>query len=248
MKPSTEEGVEPAMSKGKTFAAFSGGKDSVEMAYRMRDAGEDFELLFTPTGNELPELLDHIERVRSDLGVPLSIPKGPSLLALIEEFNALPNWRQRWCTRMIKIVPCIVHLAQHPRSVLCVGLRADEEARLGLYGAHATYRYPLREHGLDLAGVLGSLKKRGVSIPARTDCAWCYGQRLYEWHDLWLKHPDIYAQGEALEVRTGHTFRSAQRDTWPASLAELRARFEKGDVPKRRRLHVEQEACRVCRV
>ena len=35
--------------------AFSGGKDSTAMVLRLSELGEDFKLLFTPTGDELPE-------------------------------------------------------------------------------------------------------------------------------------------------------------------------------------------------
>jgi len=69
-------------------------------------------------------------------------------------------------------------------------------------------------------------------VPERTDCAWCFFQRLGEWWRLWKEHPDLYAEGEALEVELGHTFRSEDRDTWPASLAELRKEFESGRVPR----------------
>jgi len=127
------------------------------------------------------------------------LPKGPRLLPLIDTYNALPNHRQRWCTRQIKIQPAIAHLLRHPGSTLCVGLRADEEERVGLYGPYATYRYPLREQGWGLAQVKGFLSSRGIKIPKRTDCAFCYGQRLTEWYALWRDHPEIYAQGEEIE-------------------------------------------------
>ncbi len=228
----------------KQFVAFSGGKDSTAMVLRLAELGESFECLFTATGNELPDLTAHMERVLRLAGNPmLHTPKGPSLKQLIEGFDALPNWRQRWCTRMIKIEPCIAFLAAHPGSSLLVGLRADEEARVGIYGALATYRYPLREWGWKVSDVRGYCEARGVSIPPRTDCAVCYGQQIREWFILWRDWPEHYAEGEAWEARTGHTFRSPSRDTWPAALRDLRAEFEKGRLP--RNLGREQ-VCRVC--
>ena len=223
------------------------------MAYRMKEQGELFSLLFTATGRELPELHAHIARVVADLGVELITPPGPSLISLIEEYNTLPSFHLRFCTRQTKIVPCIAYLRRNPGSTLCVGLRADEDTRVGLYGDYANYRYPLREWGMDQAAVWAYLRNKGIKVPKRTDCDFCPFQRLYEWHDLWREHPENYASSEALEAKTGHTFRSAQRDTWPAALKDMRVRFEAGDVPKRRRLHVTQgedtgqQACRVCR-
>lgn len=240
----------------RLVVGYSGGKDSSALGEMLHEAGERFMLLFTPTGNELLEVWTHIERMAARWDAPLVIPPGPSLEEAIEANGGLPSWRMRWCTRLIKIVPCIAWLATHPGHTLCVGLRADEEERVGLYGPYATYRYPLRDAGMGLAEVLAYLKARGIRIPKRTDCALCYGQRIEEWWALWKNHPEEYQRGVELEARWGHTFRSPGRDTWPAGLAELRGEFERGR--KIRGLRVvqgddeedqpETGACRVCRL
>ncbi len=92
------------------------------------------------------------------------------------------------------------------------------------------------------------LMERQIRIPERTDCARCPMQMLGEWYNLWLNHPKIYADAEAEEVAHGHTYRSPSRDTWPASLAELRQRFEAGDIPQRSLNMMEKRngMCRVC--
>lgn len=236
--------------------AFSGGKDSTAMAYGMAERGESFSLLFTPTGNELPEVREHIECTASALRVSLIEPPNRPLEEWISFYKALPNNRQRWCTRQIKIQPCIAYLKTHPGTVLCVGLRADEHERVGLYGEYATYRHPLREWGWGMREVWGYLDRRGISVPKRTDCSLCYDQRLIEWYELWRDHPEAYAKGEALEAATGHTFRSPSRDTWPASLSELRVEFVRGRKPAetrstRRQLtlltdDLQPTRCRVC--
>jgi hypothetical protein len=214
-------------------AAFSGGKDSTAMALRMAENGERGTLLYTPTGDELDDLAEHIERVRLMTGWELAVvPSKWTLESLIAHFGALPNNRQRWCTRMLKIEPAKAFLAACPGSTLCVGLRADEEEREGMWGDYATYRYPLREYGWGEAQVLGYLDARGVKVPDRTDCGVCYDQRLGEWFRLWKDHPERYARGEELEARTGHTFRSPSRDKWPASLKGMRELFEAGKTPR----------------
>lgn len=229
-----------------TVVAFSGGKDSTAMAYGLHGAGESFALLFTPTGNELPGLVAHIEKVRSDTQAELIVPKGPSLEGLIDLYQALPNHRQRWCTRQIKIQPCIAWLKKNPSKALCVGLRADEPDRTGLYGDYANYRYPLREWGFDIHKVRSYLAGLGVSVPARTDCALCPYQRLAEWRSLYKSHPDEYQRGIELERRTGHTFRSPHRDTWPASLEELAKEFDKGRPIRGVDGKPSEQTCRVC--
>lgn len=232
---------------GDSVLAFSGGWDSTACAMRLWSLGEQFTLLFTATGDELPELLEHVERVSIVTGAKLIKPPNRSLEQWIETFEALPNFRQRWCTRLIKIVPCIDYLKAHPGSTLMVGLRADEEDRVGLYGDYATYRYPLREWGWKRDDVVRYCKQAGVIPPDRTDCALCYGQRIGEWYALWRDHPERFARGEELEKKYGHTFRSAQRDTWSASLAGLRAEFEGGRKPRGLTvLNDEPKVCRVC--
>lgn len=79
---------------------------------------------------------------------------------------------------------------------------------------------------------------------ARIKSAVCPYQRLIEWWLLWRDHHDLWMEGEAWEAKTGHTFRSPSRDSWPASMKDMRVRFEAGEVPKR---SVPRElACRVC--
>jgi hypothetical protein len=222
----------------KRVVAVSGGKDSTCLALALaeREPGE-FVYLITPTGNELPEMVAHWERLQTMLGQRFVALKpftlGDGLEHLIRHWTALPNDRQRWCTRMLKIQPTVAWLKANAPCVQFVGLRADEEERRGIYGdmEGVTQRYPLREWGWGIADVEAYLIERGVTVPRRTDCAFCYGQRLGEWWRLWKDHPTLWTKGEELEALTGHTFRSASRDTWPASMAGLRAEFEAGRVP-----------------
>lgn len=254
----------------RLVVAVSGGKDSTCLALALAEREPaNYEYLITPTGNELPEMVAHWERLQTLLGKRFVALKpftvGDGLRHLIEHWKALPNDRQRWCTRMLKIRPAIDWLKANAPAVQHVGLRADEDAdeRGGIYGeiSGVRQRFPLREWGWGLAEVEAFLIERGITVPRRTDCAWCYGQRLDEWYRLWRDYPDLWHQGEALEGLTGHTFRSDSRDTWPASMAGLRAEFERGRVParvsrdaKRRSLfsiHDDDGAatpCRVCRL
>lgn len=239
------------MSEATHVVALSGGKDSTALALRLAEVEpRDYVFLCTPTGDELPEMLAHWDRLECLLGKPLTRITSGTLNSLIEEFGALPNWRQRWCTRRLKIEPCLAYLKQHHPAILYVGLRADEEERQGIYSSDVTCRFPLREWGWGLDEVKGYLKQRGVTIPARTDCARCYGQRLSEWRRLWEKHPQLYAEAEAQEAATGHTFRSPGRDSMPASLAELRKRFEQ--QPSLPMFEEDEDdgyqSCRVCRL
>jgi hypothetical protein len=99
--------------------------------------------------------------------------------------------------------------------------------------------------------VQATLRRFGVVVPNRTDCARCYHQRLGEWYELWLNHRDIFFDAVADEDALGHTYRSPGRDSWPVALREMAARFEAGDKPtislnRMARERMEAGGCRVC--
>jgi hypothetical protein len=166
----------------------------------------------------------------------------------------IPNFRARFCTRLLKIDPFAAWMIQQRRPIVSyIGIRADEpEREAGDYSAvpGSTLRFPLREWGWNIRHVLEYLDERGIVIPRRTDCALCFYQTLGQWFDLWRDFPESYAEGEAVEARHGHTFRSPGRDTWPAALSELRQRFERGDIPRGADMQPDlfsKQQCRVCR-
>ena len=222
------------------IVALSGGKDSTAMTLRLAEVEpwNDYEYVITPTGDELPEMTAHWKNLECLLGKSLTvITSGNSLQGLIRKQEALPNWRQRWCTRILKIEPYIAYMLKAAPAVSYVGLRADEESRQGaVYGnvEGITQRFPLQEWGWGLKEVQAYLAERGVTIPKRTDCGRCFFQRVGEWWTLWHEHPNVFAEAEANEAMTGHTFRSptANLGNWPAPLAELRVEFEKGRLPR----------------
>ena len=235
----------------KIILAMSGGKDSTAMALLEAERGTEFELLFTPAGNEAPELFEHVERIAKIIERPLITIGNHDLDFWIREFNALPNFRQRWCTRLLKIEPAIAYLMRNPGSTLLIGLRADEPERAGLYGEWARYRYPLREAGWSINDVWNYLEEKGVTIPVRRggNCKLCFFQRIGEWYALWRDDPASWAEGEAYEALTKRTFRTPGKDSWPIALADLRAAFEKGRTPRganQLKIFEDLSGCRVC--
>lgn len=231
----------------------SGGKDSTALALRLVETQPDHPWRFvcTPTGNELPDMLEHWDRLAVLLGRPIErITHDAGLSGLIDTFQMLPSHHARWCTRMLKVEPAVAWYARNAPCIAYVGLRADEPERAGIFGTRVEQRYPLREWGWGISEVRGYLSRRGVKVPARSDCAWCYDQTLAEWFELLLRYPAIFEQGERLEAQTGHTFRSPSRDTWPVSLKDLRAKFQAGVIPPKVErtadLFDEPERCRMC--
>lgn len=237
------------------------------MALRLAEVEpRDYVYAITPTGNELPEMYAHWRWLSERLGKPLTplVHAGKlyatnTLQSLIREQRALPNHRQRWCTRILKLEPYYEWLATQTPCVSYVGLRADEASRPGMIFPDADgiqMDFPMQRWGWTIDDVTSYLAGLGVAIPERTDCAMCFWQKLGEWWTLWHDYPDAYAEAEALEVFvTGergkpYTFRSPQRDSWPASLTDLRLRFEAGDRPQRSldKMDARRQSgtCRVC--
>ena len=239
----------------------SGGKDSVCLALALRERHPDRQWVyfFTPTGNELPEMWEHMRNLARLLEQPIvqATTQGRTLGDWIDHFDMIPNGRARWCTRLMKIEVCKAFIASMDDPVLYIGLRADEDERVGGLYDGVPCVYPLREWGWGLREVWGYLRSRDIAIPKRTDCAACFFQRIGEWYDLWHDHPDLYAEAEEWEARVSeargrqHTFRRHDRDSWPTALKELRKAFQQGKRPKnagQQNLFSNNEQCRVCRL
>jgi hypothetical protein len=239
--------------------ALSGGHDSTAMAFLLKDRQPQTPFIYvcTPTGNELPEMFEHWRNLGERLGRRLiPIIARQSLHTAIREQKMLPNFRARFCTRILKIEPYRRFLKEQTfvgPVFSYVGLRADEEGRAG--GAYAdidgvSMRFPLREWGYNEAMVQDALVRYGIVCPNRTDCGECYHQRLAEWYEYWRDHRELAERAVALEEEIGGTFRSPGRDAWPVPLKDLFATFAAGRIPdvSIRRLERERMASGTCRV
>lgn len=234
--------------------ALSGGKDSTAMALRLRqlNPSQEYKYVCTPTGDELPETVEHWAKLEKLLEQPIIKLQHPlGLNGLIEKFGALPNWRQRWCTRILKIEQYAAWLVQHTPAVSYVGIRADEpEREAGDYASipNVEMRFPMREWDWDINDVYEYLDTRGVTIPKRTDCGRCFFQRIGEWKTLLEEHPDVYWDAAAQEERIGATYRGPNRDTWPAKLSELAFEFQAGRPLRDEGNALSHMQCRICRM
>lgn len=245
----------------KHIVALSGGKDSSALAIRLQESNPDidYEYVFTPTGDELPDMKKHFINLEKILGKKLiNVNNNLTLKTLTREQKMLPNWRARFCTRILKIQTFQKYLMDIDEPIATyVGLRADEPDREGaIYDnmPNVTQLYPFKDWGWTVVDVKQYLVSKGVSVPPRTDCARCFWQTLGEWWDLWKFYPEIYEDAVQDEEWCKHTYRSEQRDKWPASLKLMRMEFEKGKVPRGASVQVElfegeysrRKMCRVC--
>lgn len=239
--------------------ALSGGHDSTALAFLLKELNPDtpYNYVCTPTGDELPEMVTHWLNLGERLGRRLLPIMAGTLDGVIRQQKMIPNFRARFCTRILKIEPYWAFLIAQSAFgpiVSYVGLRADEEGRAG--GAYSDIpgvqmRFPLREMGYGEDEVQATLHRVGVTCPNRTDCGKCYHQRLGEWFEYWRDHRELADTAKLLETEMGGTFRSPGRDRWPVALKDLFAEFERGNVPAISLARMERErmsagACRVC--
>lgn len=235
----------------------SGGKDSTCLALAlMLMEPRPYTYIYTPTGDELPEMEAHIEKVESLIGEKILRISNGTLKSQIDANNMIPNVFARWCTRLLKLRPAGRFYEEAAPVVCYVGLRDDEDHREGTrpggdsaaVDTDVKQDFPFQRWGWGLEQVMRFLEFNNVEIPERTDCARCPYQRLGEWYNLWLKYPEIYADAESDEQKYGHTYRSPGRDTWPASLKELREKFESGEKPEvsLKMMEKRRGMCRVC--
>ena len=242
----------------KHVVALSGGKDSTALALRLKELNPNVEYTFvyTPTGDELPEMEEHWRKLEELLGGITKL-SSKTLEQLVDEMGMLPNFKRRFCTLKLKIEPFFDFMNKcPPNSIMYVGLRADEPDRVGsILDKDDKFKleYPFRSWGWGLSEVTEFLHCRGVTIPERTDCGACFFQRIDEWKTLYEKYPDRYQRYVAMENRVSKrrgrscTLRSPQRDTWPASLEELRKEFIKGRPLRKRKVKApELTACPWC--
>jgi hypothetical protein len=209
------------------------------MAIRLRELNPQTKYIYfcTPTGDELPEMEEHWCKLEQILDAPILRLKDPDngdIYDLIDQQHMLPNWRARWCTRILKIELAQQFYAFLKPAVIYIGLRADESDRKGnkLYDEYVEQCFPMQEWGWGLEDVMGYLDEKKITIPRRTDCAMCFYQRLDEWYVLWRDYPDYYQRLVDIEARLGHTLLSPGKwKNWPHALKDLGATFEAGRVP-----------------
>lgn len=145
------------------------GKDSLATAlFQIAKQPElPYEFMFNPTGAELPEVFEWLDKVEAYLGKPI-IRVGRNLEQIIKsEYDGfLPSRQQRYCTRQSKIEPMEEFLGNSP-CYIYYGIRADED-REGYNNSttpNICPKYPLKEAGINLSMVYAIINKAGLKPP-----------------------------------------------------------------------------------
>lgn len=110
----------------------------------------------------------------------------------------------RWCTAEWKVNPLKRYTHDAP---IMLGIAADESHR------KSDAIHPLVDMGIDRAGCIEIIKRAGLDVPQKSGCFICPFQRASQWRELWHRHPDLYAQAEALEANVKRSKKSGYAAT-----------------------------------
>ncbi|MBP2297076.1 phosphoadenosine phosphosulfate reductase domain-containing protein [Azospirillum rugosum] len=241
------------MTRERHILGLSGGRDSAALAVYMRQYHPELpiEYFFTDTGKELPEVDIFLDKLEGFLGrhIQRLNPDRDFDFWLKEYENFLPSPRTRWCTRQLKLRPLEHWLRQDLEGGTIihsyVAIRADEPSREGYQATHPNMRVhlPLRDAGIDRAGVLEILEQSEVGEPeyyqwrSRSGCTFCFFQQKIEWVRLAERHPDRFAEAvdyEKTALRDGSPFTWSQGESLTELITPKRVKQIKADYEKRR--------------
>lgn len=241
------------MTRERHILGISGGRDSASLAVYMRQHHPELalEYFFTDTGKELPEVYSFLDKLEGFLGKPIQRlnPDRDFDFWLDEYGNFLPSPRTRWCTRQLKLRPLEHWLKADLEAGTIihsyVAIRADEPSREGYQATHPNMRVhlPLRDAGIDRAGVLEILDQSDVGEPeyyqwrSRSGCTFCFFQQKIEWVRLAENHPDRFVEAvdyEKTALRDGSPFTWSQGESLTELIEPDRVATIKADYEKRR--------------
>lgn len=241
------------MSRERHILGVSGGRDSAALAVYMRQHHPTLpvEYFFTDTGKELPEVYEFLDRLEGFLGKPIARlnPDRDFDFWLSEYGNFLPSPRTRWCTRQLKLRPLEHWLRDELESGTVVhsyvAIRSDEPSREGYQSTHPNMKVhlPLRDAGIDRAGVLEILSQAEVGEPAyyswrsRSGCTFCFYQQKIEWVRLAEHHPERFEEAVAYEktaLNDGSPFTWTQGESLTELINPKRVEQIKLDYEQRR--------------
>jgi len=237
--------------KERHVLGLSGGRDSAALAVYMRQhhPAIDVEYFFTDTGKELPEVYEFLVRLEGVLGKPiLRLNPDRDFDFWLKQYNTfLPSAQTRWCTRQLKLRPFeqwlkpMLEEGEHITSY--VAIRGDEEYREGYTSKqdNLIVKLPLKEAGIDKAGVMEILDSSGLGLPryyewrTRSGCTFCFFQQKIEWVRLRERHPESFEEAKRYEknaVEHGSPFtwshgESLEELELPERIAQIKSDHQK---------------------
>jgi len=221
------------------IVSYGAGVNSTAMILLLLERKEPIEaIVFADTGAERPVSLDYLayfaDWLKTTHGIEIVRVRreGEGLPDYCRRYNFIPSRLFRWCTDKFKVRPLTAWKLEHyPGATDAIGFDCGESHRM-LSGKNAQGRrvcYPLIEAGLDRDGCVSVIRTAGLRVPEKSGCWLCPFQRLEQWAELEVSHPDLFARAIELErvaaERSDGTYVFG-RDKWD-TLDKRVARFRK---------------------
>ena len=220
------------------IVSFSGGKDSTAMLLLMLEKNIQIDdIVFCDTGMEFPEMYTHIKKVEKFIKRKITILKEPRgfeyLLGEHKKRNGnigygWPDFRNRWCTQLLKKSVIQKYLKQFSNVIEYHGIAVDESHRaLKNKENNRKIVYPLITWNLTEQDCLNYCYSKGFNWNGlyknfqRVSCWCCPLSRIGELIVLYNNYPELWSKLEELDVKSFRKFRSDY------SLLELKQKFIK---------------------
>lgn len=202
------------MERETIIVNFSGGKDSTAMLLRMIELGETIDhIVFADTNYEFPALYEYIKMIETIIGREI-IMLQPEKSFDEWRFGNLTRGRNKgairgfpqvispcYWMREAKYKPIQNFSKQHPNSINCLGIAADEKHRVQ---KESGLRYPLIEWNWTEEDCIEYLQQKSLINKlyehfSRLGCWLCPKQSDYSRYMLWKHYPELWSKLKILE-------------------------------------------------
>jgi 3'-phosphoadenosine 5'-phosphosulfate sulfotransferase (PAPS reductase)/FAD synthetase len=218
--------------------SFGGGVNSVALVILLVNGGWRGPIVFADTGAEWTETYEYLSYFQENflrhygleitrLGKEWRTDKSAREMDLLEycrERKTFPNANHRWCTSAWKVRPLErwCHAHGYCLQDLLVGISADEARR------KPQRRRPLVDHGITREDCARVIAAQGLALPRKSGCWFCPFQTEAQWRELYVAHPELFAQAVELEEAKGEKYgrRFFLRVRAGETLREFAARIE----------------------
>ena len=184
----------------KTYLSFGGGVNSTALYILMEREGREFEAVFANHGCDWPETYKYVEWMNDNAHPVTSISArraGLDLYSYYWKYHLIPTRIMRHCTEHFKVRPLHAYMGDEPYNEM-LGIDASESHRADRLQREGL-SFPLLDRGINRQGCLGIIDRAGWPRPRKSGCFLCPFQRVWQWEELRVKHPDLLAKAIALE-------------------------------------------------
>ena len=210
----------------RNYLAFGAGVNSVALYLLLKRLGREFEAIFVDHGTDWPETYSYVRKFSAMLPVTRIRPEyhrpdmGKTYNCLYDycwDRRTIPLSHHRWCSQEFKVSPLLRYVERPCR--LYIGIDASESHRKSeCSDPKVHFIYPLINYKIDRQHCEKLILKAGLTVPINSRCFICPFQRISEWKQLYIQHPDLFAKARALEQRAREHARATGNKVWALRL------------------------------